>query len=107
MNARAIQERPPLEPDSRLHQKIRRLWVEQSLAEDMRDLDGLISMTDIVIGQQGVFEVADVTDTHQGPWASIPPEGKPLKVKVPIYFRGIQRQKNLMARKSILIGKSC
>ncbi len=126
MNSTTIQDQLALEPDSRLHQKIRRLWMKHSLAEDKRDLDGLIStlspdcvyeviptgerweghdgarnfyitlltafpdvhfsLTDIVIGPQGVFEVADVTGTHQGPWANILPKGKPFKFKVLIYF---------------------
>lgn len=109
-----------------LHEKIRRLWVKHSIAEDKRDLQGLIdtlapdcvyeivptgerweghtgarnfyttflnafpdvkfSLTDIVIGPQGVFEVADVTGTHRGPWSGIVPTGKPVKFQVLIYF---------------------
>jgi len=113
-------------PNSSEHQKIRQLWMKHSLAEDKRDLDGLIStltpkcvyeliptgerwaghegarkfyttfltafpdvhfsLTDIVIGPQGVFEAPDVTGTHQAAWANIPAKGKALKFKVIIYF---------------------
>lgn len=121
-----IQDLLARNPDSREHGKIRRLWIKHSLAEDKRDLDGLIStlspncvyevvptgerweghagarefyttlltafpdvhfaLTDIVIGPQGVFEVADVTGTQRGPWANLPPKGKAFQFKVLIYF---------------------
>lgn len=121
-----IHELLQLNPDAREHEKIRRLWMKHSLAEDKRDLDGLIStlspdcvyeviptgerweghagarafyttlltafpdvhfdLTDVVIGPQGVFEVADVSGTHRGPWANLQPKGKPFKFKVQIYF---------------------
>ncbi len=114
----------PITPE--LHDKIRRLWIKHSIAEDKRDLQGLIdtlaedcvyeivptgerweghagarnfyttflaafpdvkfSLTDIVVGPQGVFEVADVTGTHRGPWSGMMPTGKPVKFQVLIYF---------------------
>ena len=86
--------------------RIKRLWVRHSIAEDRRDIDGLVStlaedcvyeivptgqrwsghagawafyeelfaafpdnafgLTDIVIGPQGVFEVATLTGTNSG-----------------------------------------
>ena len=89
--------------------RIKRLWVRHSIAEDRRDIDGLIAtlgpdcvyeivptgqrweghagarafytelfaafpdnafaLSDIVIGPQGVMEVATLTGTNSGPWA--------------------------------------
>jgi predicted ester cyclase len=114
----------PVTPEA--HDKIRRLWIRHSIAEDGRDLPGLIStltedcvyevvptgqtwrghdgarqfyltflgafpdvkfdLEDIVIGPQGVFEVARMTGTHQGPWAGLAPTGKPVALRVLIYF---------------------
>jgi predicted ester cyclase len=108
------------------YEKIRRLWLKHSIAEDKRDLDGLIetltpdcvyevvptgqrweghdgarafytsmlgafpdvhfALQDIVIGPQGVFEVAQLTGTHQGVWAGIAPTGRPVELTVLIYF---------------------
>lgn len=105
---------------------IRRLWIKHSLAEDQRDLDGLIAtlapdcvyeivptgqrwvghegardfyrtflgafpdvkfdLTDIVIGPQGVIEVADMTGTHQGVWAGLVPTGRPVRLQIIIHF---------------------
>ncbi|HEX2913678.1 MAG TPA: ester cyclase [Chloroflexia bacterium] len=121
-----IQERLKLDITPELYDKIRRLWIKHSIAEDRRDLQGLIDtlaedciyevlttgqrweghdgarsfyteflgafpdidfkMTDIVIGPQGVMEVADVTGTHKGKWAGVEPTGKPVKFQVVIYF---------------------
>ncbi len=121
-----IQERMSRQPDPELHERIRRLWIRHSIAEDRRDLQGLIDtlapdcvyeipatgqrwaghdgartfyttflgafpdvhfqLTDIVIGPQGVFEVADMTGTHQGAWAGMPPTGKPVALQILIYF---------------------
>jgi hypothetical protein len=109
-----------------LHQRIRRLWIDHSKAEDRRDLDGLIAtliedcvyeivptgqlwqghegatrfyteflgafpdvkfhLTDIVIGPQGVFEVAEMAATHRGPWNGIAPTLKPVRGWVLILF---------------------
>ena len=43
-------------------------------------------LTDIVIGPQGVFEVADMTGTQLGPWAGVAATGKPVRYPVLIYF---------------------
>jgi predicted ester cyclase len=122
----SIQERLGWPPDPQLHERIRRLWIRHSIAEDKRDLEGLIStltpdcvyeipatgqrweghdgartfyttflgafpdvhfaLTDIVVGPQGVFEVADMTGTHLGDWAGMPPTGQPVRLQILIYF---------------------
>jgi predicted ester cyclase len=109
-----------------LYEKVRRLWMEHSLAEDRRDLPGLIRtlaadcvyevvptgqrweghagarafyesfltafpdvtfrLVDIVIGPQGVIEVAEMTGTHRGPWAGLAPTGQPVRLQVIIHF---------------------
>jgi predicted ester cyclase len=109
-----------------LHERIRRLWIDHSKAEDRRDLDGLIAtlaedcvyeivptgqrweghagarrfyteflaafpdvkfrLTDIVIGPQGVFEMAEMTATHLGEWKGIPPTSKAARGWVLILF---------------------
>ncbi len=106
--------------------RIKRLWVRHSIAEDARDIDGLMAtlapdcayeivptsqrwdghagartfyselfaafpdnvfeLTDIVVGPQGVFEVATLTGTNLGPWAGIPPSGLPVRLRVMIHF---------------------
>ncbi len=106
--------------------RIKRLWVRHSIAEDARDIDGLIAtlaadcvyeieptgqrweghagarafytelfaafpdnrfeLTDIVIGPQGVFEVATLTGTNLGPWAGVPPSGLPVRLRILIHF---------------------
>ena len=106
--------------------RIKRLWVRHSIAEERRDIDGLIAtlsadcryeivptgqrwdghagarqfytelfgafpdnafaLTDIVVGPQGVFEVATLTGTNLGPWAGAPPSGLPLSLEVLILF---------------------
>jgi predicted ester cyclase len=43
-------------------------------------------VTDIVIGPQGVIEIADLVATHQGRWAGLEPTGKPVNFKVIILF---------------------
>src|SRR5438067_1439394 len=109
-----------------LYHKIRRLWIKHSIAEDHRDLSGLIDtlaedcvyevvptgqrfaghdgarefyqtflgafpdvkfhLLDIVIGPQGVLEVAEMTGTHQGPWAGRTPTGQPVRLTIIIHF---------------------
>jgi predicted ester cyclase len=109
-----------------LYKKIRRLWIEHSMAEDRRDLPGLLAtlaedcvyeviptgqrweghagasafyqsflgafpdvkfnLIDIVIGPQGVMEVAEMTGTQQGPWADLTPTGRPVRLVVIIHF---------------------
>jgi predicted ester cyclase len=106
--------------------RIKRLWVRHSIAEDRRDIDGLIAtlsadcvyevipagrrweghdgarafytelfaafpdnafaLSEIVVGPQGVFEVATLTGTNQGPWGGMPASGLPVKLEVLIYF---------------------
>jgi predicted ester cyclase len=106
--------------------RIKRLWVRHSIAEDARDIIGLVAtlapdcvyeivptgqrwdghagarafyaelfaafpddafeLTDIVIGPQGVFEVATLTGTNLGPWAGAPPSGLPVRLGVLIHF---------------------
>jgi predicted ester cyclase len=106
--------------------RIKRLWVRHSIAEDRRDIDGLIAtlsadctyeivvtgqrwdghagarrfyeelfaafpdnafaLSEIVIGPQGVFEVAALTGTNQGPWAGAPASGLRVALEVLILF---------------------
>jgi steroid delta-isomerase-like uncharacterized protein len=106
--------------------RIKRLWVRHSIAEDRRDIDGLIAtlapdcvyemvptgrrweghagarafytelfaafpdnrfaLTEIVVGPQGVFEVATLTGTNRGPWAGVPASGLPVSLQVLILF---------------------
>lgn len=106
--------------------RIKRLWVRHSIAEDRRDIDGLIAtlaedcvyeivptgrrwedhagarafytelfaafpdnrfaLTEIVVGPQGVFEVATLTGTNHGPWAGVPASGLPVSLQVLILF---------------------
>jgi predicted ester cyclase len=108
------------------YEEIRDLWKRHSIAEDERDLPGLIStltedcvyelagtdhvwhghegaarfytelltafpdidfsLTNIVIGPQGVCEEADVTATHEGAWLDRPATGGPVSFKVVIFF---------------------
>ena len=44
------------------------------------------NLTDIVIGPQGVFEMADANGTHQGPWLGNEPTGNHIDFKVVIFF---------------------
>jgi steroid delta-isomerase-like uncharacterized protein len=106
--------------------RIKRLWVRHAIAEDARDIEGLLAtltddplyeivptgrswqgrdgvrafytelflafpdnrfeLTDIVIGPQGVFEIATLTGTNSGPWAGVPPSGLPVSLRVQIRF---------------------
>lgn len=43
-------------------------------------------LSEIVIGPQGVFELADVTATHRGPWQGRPPTGEAVEFRVMILF---------------------
>jgi len=114
----------PVDPAE--YNEIRALWKRHSIAEDRRDIDGLIAtlaadcvyeivptgqrweghdgarrfyaelfgafpdnhfaLTDIVIGPQGVFEVATLTGTNEGPWAGAAPSGLPVSLQVLILF---------------------
>jgi predicted ester cyclase len=122
----SIRDRLKLPVTPELYDKIRRLWIRHSIAEDGRDLPGLIAtltedcvyevvptgqrwhghdgarqfyltflgafpdvkfdLEEIVIGPQGVFEVARMTGTHQGEWAGLAPTGRPVALRVLIYF---------------------
>jgi hypothetical protein len=105
---------------------IKRLWVKHSIAEDRRDIDGLVAtlssdcvyeivptgqrweghtgarafyselfgafpdnafaLSDIVVGPQGVFEVATLTGTNLGRWAGAEATGLPIALQVLILF---------------------
>ncbi len=124
--AAPIRERLNRPADPALHARIRRLWIRHSIAEDKRDLQGLMDtlapdcvyeipatgrrwtghdgartfyttflgafpdvhfdLTDIVIGPQGVFEVADMTGTHLGEWAGMPATGRSVRLQILIHF---------------------
>jgi steroid delta-isomerase-like uncharacterized protein len=43
-------------------------------------------LTGIVIGPQGVIEVADMTGTHEGDWAGFAASGNPVAISIVIYF---------------------
>ncbi|MFN8561040.1 MAG: ester cyclase [Anaerolineae bacterium] len=43
-------------------------------------------LQDIVIGPQGVIEIAIMTGTHQGTWAGIEATGKPVRLHIIIHF---------------------
>jgi len=44
------------------------------------------AMTDIVVGPQGVFEVATMTGTHRGAWLDHAPSGRRVQATVLIHF---------------------
>ena len=48
--------------------------------------DNAFALSEIVIGPQGVFEVATLTGTNQGPWAGVPPSGLRVALEVLILF---------------------
>lgn len=48
--------------------------------------DVKFELRDIVIGPQGVVEVADMVGTHQGPWAGMPPSGQAIRLRIIIHF---------------------
>ena len=106
--------------------EVRETWKRHSIAEDARDIPGLMAtltddcvyelvqtghrwhghagatafylellgafpdvvfdLTDIVIGPQGVCEMADVTGTHRGPWLRGAVTGRSVRWKVVIFF---------------------
>lgn len=121
-----IQERFRRAFDPAELRRIKRLWVRHSIAEDRRDIDGLVAtlcpdcvyeiiptgqrweghagarqfytelfaafpdnafaLSDIVVGPQGVFEVATLTGTNLGPWAGAEATGLPVALQVLIFF---------------------
>jgi predicted ester cyclase len=121
-----IRDRLDWEPTPEEYRRIRRLWIRHSIAEDRRNVDGLIAtlapdcvyevvptgqrweghegarrfyaellgafpdvhfdLRDIVIGPQGVIEVATLTGTHEGPWAGMAPIGRRVTLTVIIHF---------------------
>jgi predicted ester cyclase len=48
--------------------------------------DVKFKLADIVIGPQGVIEVADMYGTHRGPWNGTAPTGKTIQCKIIIHF---------------------
>jgi len=48
--------------------------------------DVKFNLTDIVIGPQGVIEIADMTGTHLGPWNDIQATGTQIRCQIIIYF---------------------
>lgn len=48
--------------------------------------DIVFDLTDIVIGPQGVFEMADVHGTHRGPWLGVEPTDERVEFRVGILF---------------------
>ncbi len=48
--------------------------------------DNAFALSEIVVGPQGVFEVATLTGTNQGPWAGMPPSGLAVSLEVLIFF---------------------
>jgi hypothetical protein len=121
-----VRERLRWPADPATHRRIRRLWQRHSIAEDRRDIDGLIAtlaadcvyeivptgqrweghagarafygelfaafpdnafaLSEIVVGPQGVFEVATLTGTNLGPWAGAAATGLPIALQVLILF---------------------
>lgn len=121
-----MRERLGWPADPATHRRIRRLWQRHSIAEDRRDIDGLIStlapecvyeivatglrweghpgarafytelfaafpdnrfsLTDIVIGPQGVFEAVVLEATHEWPFAGLQPTGRRVNLELAILF---------------------
>jgi len=48
--------------------------------------DNAFALSDIVVGPQGVMEVATLTGTNSGPWAGAAPTGLPVSLQVLILF---------------------
>ena len=48
--------------------------------------DNAFALSEIVIGPQGVFEVATLTGTNQAQWAGVPPSGLAVTLEVLILF---------------------
>jgi hypothetical protein len=63
-----------------LYRDVRELYKKHSLAEDARDLDGLIS----TLTPDCVYKL--VQTTQHGSWLGTPPTGEPVEWKVVIRF---------------------
>lgn len=114
------------DPTLEEHEAIRSLWKAHSIAEDERDIGGLLAtltedcvyevvptghrweghrgatefytallgafpdvdfrLSDIVIGPQGVCEVARLTATHRNDWLEFPATGDRIDFEVVIFF---------------------
>ena len=48
--------------------------------------DVKFNLTDIVIGPQGVIEIADMEGTHHDTWAGIAATGRPVRLQIIIHF---------------------
>lgn len=48
--------------------------------------DVVFNLTDIVIGPQGVIEVATMTGTHLGEWNGMAPTGQKVEMQIIIHF---------------------
>lgn len=48
--------------------------------------DNAFALSEIVIGPQGVFEVATLTGTNEGPWGGAPASGMAVSLEVLILF---------------------
>jgi len=121
-----IRERLAWPASPELHRRIRRLWQRHSIAEDRRDIDGLLAtlspdcvyelaatgerweghagarrfyeslfaafpdnrfeLIDIVIGPQGVMEIATLTATHAGRFGGMAATGRRVRLTVVIHF---------------------
>jgi predicted ester cyclase len=119
-------ERLGWEPTPEEYRRIRRLWLKHSIAEDKRDIRGLLAtltedcvytvvptgqrweehagarrfyetflgafpdvtfaLVDIVIGPQGVIEIARMRGTHRGTWAGIAAIGRTVDCRIVIHF---------------------
>jgi hypothetical protein len=126
MTADSVRRRLGRRFDAAELREIKRLWLRHSIAEDRRDVEGLVAtitpggtyeivptgqawhghdgvrafyselfaafpdnrfeLIDIVVGPQGVFEVARLTGTNLGWWAGVPPSGLPVALEVLILF---------------------
>ena len=141
----AIREQLRLPMTVESYNEIRETWKRHSIAEDARDIAGLMStlttdcvyellqtghrweghagatrfylellggfpdvvfrLTDIVIGPQGVCEMADVTGTHLGPWLGGAPTGQAGAVEgrdlLPVGSRGtpVSRREGVVAQR--------
>ncbi len=122
----AAREQLAREITPELYRRIRRLWLRHSIAEDKRDIPGLLAtlsqecvyvvaptgqrwdghagarqfyetflgafpdvtfhLQDIVVGPQGVVEVARMRGTHHGAWAGYAPTGRVVDCRIVIHF---------------------